>query len=53
MKAEENKTDKENRLLKSGFKLFTEKGINKTSVQDIVDNSNIAKGTFYLKINMN
>ncbi len=48
MKAEENKTDKENRLLKSGFKLFTEKGINKTSVQDIVDNSNIAKGTFYL-----
>lgn len=48
MKSEENKTDKENRLLKNGFKLFTEKGINKTSVQDIVDSSNMAKGTFYL-----
>ncbi len=48
MKSEENKTDKENRLLISGFKLFTEKGINKTSIQDIVNNSNMAKGTFYL-----
>ena len=40
--------EKENRLLESAFKLFTEKGIKETSIQGIVDESNVAKGTFYL-----
>ena len=40
--------DKENRLLDTAFKLFTEKGISDTSIQEIVDNANVAKGTFYL-----
>ena len=44
----EQKNEKENRLLETAFKLFTEKGIKDTSIQDIVDNANVAKGTFYL-----
>ncbi len=44
----EVKEDKKNRLLDTAFKLFTEKGIKNTSIQDIVDNANVAKGTFYL-----
>ena len=40
--------DKENRLLDTAFKLFTEKGITDTSIQEIVDNANVAKGTFYI-----
>lgn len=43
-----DKEDKENRLLSTAFKLFTEKGIKNTSIQEIVDNANVAKGTFYL-----
>ncbi len=45
-KTEEN--NKESRLLNTAFKLFTEKGMKDTSIQDIVDNANVAKGTFYL-----
>lgn len=45
---EEKKNNKEQRLLEEGFKLFTSKGIVSTSVQDIVDKANVAKGTFYL-----
>ena len=48
MKKDELKNDKENRLLNTGFKLFIEKGIKDTSIQDIVDEANVAKGTFYL-----
>lgn len=48
----ENNMDVENnkksRLLETAFKLFTDKGIKDTSIQDIVDNANVAKGTFYL-----
>lgn len=40
--------DKEIRLLTTAFELFTEKGIKDTSIQDIVDKANVAKGTFYL-----
>lgn len=40
--------NKETRLLDTAFKLFTEKGITDTSIQEIVDNANVAKGTFYL-----
>lgn len=48
MKIDENKNDKKERLMDTGFKLFLEKGIKDTSIQDIVDNANVAKGTFYL-----
>lgn len=49
------KNDKEERLLNVGFKLFTEKGFKDTSIQDIVDNADVAKVLFIyiLKINMN
>ena len=43
---EEN--SKKTRLLSSAYKLFTTKGINKTTIQDIVDAARVAKGTFYL-----
>lgn len=43
-----NPSDKKHRLLDEGYKLFTEKGIKATSIQNIVDNANVAKGTFYL-----
>ena len=39
---------KRKRLLSSAYKLFTTKGINKTTIQDIVDAAKVAKGTFYL-----
>jgi AcrR family transcriptional regulator len=45
MKEENNK---ETRLLDNAFKLFTKKGVNDTSVQEIVDSADVAKGTFYL-----
>lgn len=47
-KVENNKNEKLNNLLDTSFKLFTEKGIKHTSIQDIVDNAGVAKGTFYL-----
>ena len=43
-----DKFEKENRLLNTAFKLFTEKGIKETSIQDIVNSADVAKGTFYL-----
>lgn len=43
-----DKEEKENRLLNTAFKLFTEKGLKETSIQEIVDNASVAKGTFYL-----
>lgn len=48
MKMDEQKNEKENRLLETAYYLFTNKGIKNTSIQDIVDNANVAKGTFYL-----
>ena len=48
MKKKPIEKDKETRLLKTAFKLITEKGIKNTSIQEIVDNANVAKGTFYL-----
>lgn len=44
----ENDDNKEFRLLNTAFKLFTEKGVKSTSIQEIVDTANVAKGTFYL-----
>lgn len=46
MKKEEK--DKEIKLLKTAFELFTEKGIKDTSIQEIVEKAGVAKGTFYL-----
>ena len=46
MKEEAN--EKQNRLLDNAFKLFTKKGFKDTSVQEIVDNADVAKGTFYI-----
>ena len=43
-----DKEGKENRLLDTAYKLFTEQGIKNTSIQQIVDKANVAKGTFYL-----
>jgi len=44
-----NETEnKENRLLNTAFDLFTKKGIKDTSIQEIVDNADVGKGTFYL-----
>lgn len=47
-KLENNKKQKRESLLDSAFSLFTAKGINKTSISDIVEKSGVAKGTFYL-----
>ena len=43
----EKDSEKETRLLNSGFKLFTHKGFKETSIQEIVDDAQVAKGTFY------
>ncbi|MBR3133059.1 MAG: TetR/AcrR family transcriptional regulator [Clostridia bacterium] len=48
MKKDIKEKDKEARLLDTAYELFTEKGIKDTSIQEIVDNANVAKGTFYL-----
>lgn len=43
-----NKRQKIERLLDASFELFTQQGINKTSISDIVEKAEVAKGTFYL-----
>ena len=43
-----NKQQKKETLLNTAFRLFTTKGINKTSISEIAEASGIAKGTFYL-----
>ena len=43
----ESISSKEESLLNSAFKLFTEKGVKDTSIQDIVDDASVGKGTFY------
>jgi AcrR family transcriptional regulator len=48
MKEKDEQNDKQSKLLKSAFKLFTEKGVKDTSIQEITSKSNVAKGTFYL-----
>lgn len=44
----EKKKQKRDSLLVAAFALFTEKGINDTSISDIAKEANMAKGTFYL-----
>ena len=43
-----DKKEKENKLIEKALKLFTEKGVNNTSIQDIADEAGVGKGTFYL-----
>ncbi len=45
---DKNEESKETKLLDNAFALFTEKGFKDTSIQEIVDRANVAKGTFYL-----
>lgn len=47
-KVEENKKKKKDALYNTAYELFTTKGINATSISDIVEKAGIAKGTFYL-----
>lgn len=44
----ENKLEKQKKLLDTAFNLFTQKGVDNTSIQDIADNAGVGKGTFYL-----
>lgn len=39
---------KKEKLLRSAYNLFTNKGLERTSIQDIASNAGVAKGTFYL-----
>ena len=47
-KADQNKKMKMESLLNASFEIFTSQGINKTSISDIVNKAEVAKGTFYL-----
>ena len=47
-KIETNKQQKQSSLLNTAFKLFTTKGVNKTSIAEISQQAGIAKGTFNL-----
>jgi AcrR family transcriptional regulator len=45
---DKQKEEKKSNILASAFELFLQKGIVKTSIDDIVQKANVAKGTFYL-----
>ncbi len=47
-KTDENKQFKRESLLTSAYNLFIRKGINDTTISDITENADVAKGTFYL-----
>lgn len=47
-KVDDNKRKKKEALFNTAYDLFTTKGINNTSISDIVKNAGVAKGTFYL-----
>lgn len=47
-KIEDKKRQKKEALLNSAFRLFTEKGIDGTSISEIASDAKMAKGTFYL-----
>lgn len=47
-KVENKKKQKKDALLNAAFDIFTNIGINKTSISDIVEKAGVAKGTFYL-----
>lgn len=43
-----NKKKKREALLNTAFELFTTRGINQTTINNIVESAGVAKGTFYL-----
>lgn len=47
-KLDEKKKRKRMALLDAAYDLFTSKGVNETSISDIVHRADLAKGTFYL-----
>ena len=47
-KVEANKFKKLNTILDSAFDLFTNQGVENTSIADIAKHAGVAKGTFYL-----
>ncbi|MFU0824809.1 TetR/AcrR family transcriptional regulator [Clostridium sp.] len=47
-RTEEKKLIKQNKLYEAAYELFTTKGVNKTSIDDIAKKAGVAKGTFYL-----
>lgn len=47
-KVDAKKKKKQDALFNTAFELFTSKGIQKTSISDIVENAGVGKGTFYL-----
>lgn len=47
-KAEENKRKKRTALLSHAFSLFINKGIANTTISEIVEQADVAKGTFYI-----
>lgn len=47
-KTDDKKQLKRDALLNAAYKLITTKGINNTSIADIVEQAGVAKGTFYL-----
>ena len=47
-KAEENKRKKRTALLSQAFSLFMNKGITNTTISEIVEQADVAKGTFYI-----
>lgn len=47
-KAEENKRKKRTALLSQAFSLFMNKGITNTTISEIAEQADVAKGTFYI-----
>lgn len=47
-KSDLNKKQKREALLNTAFELFTSQGLNKTTINNIVEAAGVAKGTFYL-----
>ena len=47
-KVRDKQQHKRQMLLETAFNLFTSKGINETTIQDIAREAGVAKGTFYL-----
>lgn len=47
-KAHDNKLIKERKIYDTALELFLSKGTNQTTIDDIVKNAGVAKGTFYL-----
>lgn len=47
-KLDVNKKIKRESILSTAFSIFTDKGVSKTSISEIVEKAGVAKGTFYL-----